>query len=172
MKLPRSFPVPCLAFLLISLAAATVKSDAGGGTETSRAINRAAPEEKPRASAVAEDLARLREQWVKELHDKQLDEITAHYAPDAAFLECAIPIRGRGSRVHLIAPDIVSPRLVDILKSRNQQRARARTGEVGERGPVDLGHAEVRGMMVHDVFAEDATGVSKPGGMLRSCGVE
>jgi ketosteroid isomerase-like protein len=100
MKLLRSFPIPCLALLLISLAAVTVKSDAGGRTETSRAINRTAPEEKPRASAVAEDLARLREQWVKDLHDKQLDEIIAHYAPDAAFLSPAgrftgpVPIRG------------------------------------------------------------------------------
>jgi len=90
MKLLRSFPIPCLAFLLISLAAVTVKSDAGGGrTETSRAIHGSSPDEKPRALGVAEDFARLREQWVKELHDKRLDEIIAHYAPDAAFLSPA-----------------------------------------------------------------------------------
>jgi ketosteroid isomerase-like protein len=86
MKLLRSFPIPCLALLLISVAAVNVKSDAGGRTETSRAINGSSSEEKPHASGVADDIALLRERWVKELHDKQLDEIISHYAPDAAFL--------------------------------------------------------------------------------------
>jgi ketosteroid isomerase-like protein len=89
MKLFRSSSIPRLAFLLISLAAVTVKSGAGSRTETSRAINGSSSEEKPHASGAADDIARLREQWVKELHDKQLDEIIAHYAPDAAFLSPA-----------------------------------------------------------------------------------
>jgi len=37
-------------------------------------------------SDVANAIAIIREQWVRELHDKQLDLIVAHYAPDAAFL--------------------------------------------------------------------------------------
>lgn len=46
----------------------------------------AASQEKPRPSSVAEELAKLREQWVQDLYDKQLDHIMAFYTPDAAFL--------------------------------------------------------------------------------------
>ncbi|HWX53494.1 MAG TPA: DUF4440 domain-containing protein [Verrucomicrobiae bacterium] len=38
------------------------------------------------ASAVAGEIARIREQWSRDLHDKRLEEITALYAPDAVFL--------------------------------------------------------------------------------------
>jgi ketosteroid isomerase-like protein len=36
---------------------------------------------------VATELARIREQWVKQLHSKQLDQILTWYAPDAVFLQ-------------------------------------------------------------------------------------
>jgi ketosteroid isomerase-like protein len=83
------FPVQFVAFPLILLAAATVESGVGGGMASSRAIEAVKREEMPRASGAADDIARLREHWVKELHDKQLDEIVSHYAPDAAFLSPA-----------------------------------------------------------------------------------
>ena len=86
MRLHKSFPIPFVALLLILLAAATVEPGVGGRTANSRAKKSAAAEEKPRASGVAEELANLRQQWVKELHDKQLDQIVALYAPDGAFL--------------------------------------------------------------------------------------
>jgi ketosteroid isomerase-like protein len=86
MKMHRFFPVQFVAFPLILLAAATVESGVGGGMASSRAIEAVKPEQMPRASGVAEAIAALREQWVKELHDKQLDQMIAHYATDAAFL--------------------------------------------------------------------------------------
>jgi uncharacterized protein (TIGR02246 family) len=37
--------------------------------------------------AVADELARIRTEWSKDLHDKQLDRLVALYAPDAVFLK-------------------------------------------------------------------------------------
>jgi ketosteroid isomerase-like protein len=48
--------------------------------------NSAASAPNSAASVVADDLAKLRGQWAQELHDKQLDQIIALYAADAAFL--------------------------------------------------------------------------------------
>lgn len=51
-----------------------------------RATGAAPAKMQPAASGAADDLARLRGQWAQELHDKQLDQIIALYAPDSAFL--------------------------------------------------------------------------------------
>lgn len=40
----------------------------------------------PPVSTTAEELGNIRDQWVQELHAKQLDQIMARYAPDAVFL--------------------------------------------------------------------------------------
>jgi ketosteroid isomerase-like protein len=37
--------------------------------------------------AVADELARIRSEWSKDLHDKQLDRLVALYAPDAVFMK-------------------------------------------------------------------------------------
>ena len=37
--------------------------------------------------AIADELARIRTEWSKDLHDKQLDRLVALYAPDAVFLK-------------------------------------------------------------------------------------
>jgi uncharacterized protein (TIGR02246 family) len=37
--------------------------------------------------AVADEMARIRSEWAKDLHDKQLDRLVALYAPDAVFLK-------------------------------------------------------------------------------------
>jgi ketosteroid isomerase-like protein len=86
MRPNRSFPVRFVALPLMLFAATTVESGPAGKMANSHAMEPAASQEKPRASSVAEELAKLREQWVRELHDKQLDPIIALYAPDAAFL--------------------------------------------------------------------------------------
>ncbi len=44
------------------------------------------PAQGPSASSVASEIARIREQWASDLHDKRLDSITMLYAPDAVFL--------------------------------------------------------------------------------------
>ena len=46
----------------------------------------AIPQSKTKADAVADAIARLRAEWVTDLHDKRLEEITLLYAPDAVFL--------------------------------------------------------------------------------------
>lgn len=79
MRSHKSFLIPFAAVLLILIAAATVESNSG-------VKEPAASAEKPNASDVANSIAIIREQWVRELHDKQLDQVVAHYAPDAAFL--------------------------------------------------------------------------------------
>jgi uncharacterized protein (TIGR02246 family) len=38
------------------------------------------------APAPADAIAKIRDQWTKDLHDKRLDEIVQLYAPDASFL--------------------------------------------------------------------------------------
>jgi ketosteroid isomerase-like protein len=48
--------------------------------------NSAASDPNSVASDVTQQIAKLRGQWAQELHDKQLDQIIALYAPDAAFL--------------------------------------------------------------------------------------
>jgi uncharacterized protein (TIGR02246 family) len=40
----------------------------------------------PARPPVAEEIAKLREQWAQQLHNKQLDPILTLYAPDAVFL--------------------------------------------------------------------------------------
>jgi len=54
--------------------------------------NSAASDANSGVSGVTSEIAKLREQWARELHDKQLDQMIAHYAPDAAFLS---PSEGR-----------------------------------------------------------------------------
>jgi ketosteroid isomerase-like protein len=80
------FRISFVALPLILLAAATVESGAGDRMPNSRVLVSVVPAEKPRASSVAEELAKLREQFVQQLHDKQLDQIIALYAPDGVFL--------------------------------------------------------------------------------------
>jgi ketosteroid isomerase-like protein len=50
------------------------------------ATNSTAAKSQPAARTIADDLAKFRAQWARELHDKELDKIIALYAPDAAFL--------------------------------------------------------------------------------------
>jgi ketosteroid isomerase-like protein len=90
MQLRRPFAVS-LAVLLIIVGALHVERSRGRTTRDARVAGSAA-EAEPRASSVAEELAKLRKQWVRELHDKQLDQVIALYAPDAAFLS---PTGGR-----------------------------------------------------------------------------
>jgi uncharacterized protein (TIGR02246 family) len=91
MQLRKSFVVSLAVSLLMGLDASPVQSRFERTVWHSHVAESAA-EAKPRASSVAEELAKLREQWVRELHDKQLDQIIALYAPDAAFLS---PTGGR-----------------------------------------------------------------------------
>src|SRR5713226_59324 len=86
MGLHRSFLIPFAVLLLIVLDAASVESGSGSTVASFRSADSAATKAKPSASSVAEELAKLRKQWVQELHAKQLDQIIALYAPDAAFL--------------------------------------------------------------------------------------
>jgi uncharacterized protein (TIGR02246 family) len=87
----RRSSVPSLAvLLLIILGALPVQRGFGRPVEDSRTSPSADAKAGP--SGAAEELAKLREQWVRELHDKQLDQIIALYAPDAAFLS---PTGGR-----------------------------------------------------------------------------
>jgi len=79
MRPHKSFLIPFAAVLLILVVAATVESNSG-------VKESAAPAEKPNASDVANAIAIIRDKWVRELHDKHLDQIVAHYAPDASFL--------------------------------------------------------------------------------------
>ena len=44
----------------------------------------AAPQ--PKSSGAADAIALVRDEWVKDLHDKQLDRFVMLYTPDAAFL--------------------------------------------------------------------------------------
>jgi ketosteroid isomerase-like protein len=92
MGLHRSFLIPFAVLLLIVLDPASVKPGSGSTVASFRSADSAAAEAKPGAPTVTEELAKLREQWVRELHDKQLDHIIARYAPDAAFLS---PTGGR-----------------------------------------------------------------------------
>jgi ketosteroid isomerase-like protein len=39
------------------------------------------------SSTVADDIAKIRSEWAKDLHSKQLDQIVALYAPEAVFLQ-------------------------------------------------------------------------------------
>lgn len=87
----RRSSVPLLTvLLLIILGALPVQRGFGRAVEDPRTSPSA--DAKAGASGVAEELAKVREQWVRELHDKQLDQIIALYAPDAAFLS---PTGGR-----------------------------------------------------------------------------
>jgi uncharacterized protein (TIGR02246 family) len=40
----------------------------------------------PAQTAVADEIGNIREEWARDLHDKQLDRIMKLYAPDAVFL--------------------------------------------------------------------------------------
>jgi uncharacterized protein (TIGR02246 family) len=40
----------------------------------------------PSSPSIADEIARVRSQWADDLRNKRLEEITALYAPDAAFL--------------------------------------------------------------------------------------
>jgi uncharacterized protein (TIGR02246 family) len=86
MRLHRSFLTPFAILLLIVLDAASVESGSGSKVASFRSADSAAAKAKPGGPSVTEELAKLREQWVRELHDKQLDQVIAFYAPDAAFL--------------------------------------------------------------------------------------
>jgi uncharacterized protein (TIGR02246 family) len=44
------------------------------------------PLSKPTSSSVPDEIAKVRSQWADDLRNKRLEEITALYAPDAAFL--------------------------------------------------------------------------------------
>jgi uncharacterized protein (TIGR02246 family) len=81
----KSIFVP-LAVLLTMVGAFCIESSQGRTRGDKRGANSPDAEAKPAASSVKEELAKLREQWAQELHDKQLDQVIALYAPDAAFL--------------------------------------------------------------------------------------
>jgi len=86
MRLHKSIVVS-LALLLPIVPGITLGGgDSGYKSRDSRSSDSAAPQAQPGNSKVADDLANLRGQWAQELHDKQLDQIIALYAPDAAFL--------------------------------------------------------------------------------------
>ena len=42
--------------------------------------------QQPPSPAPSDAIAKIRDQWCKDLHDKRLDEIVSLYAPDATFL--------------------------------------------------------------------------------------
>jgi uncharacterized protein (TIGR02246 family) len=84
MEFRRSSVALLAVLLLIILGALPVQRGFGRAVEDSRTSPSA--DAKAGASGAAEELAKLREQWVRELRDKQLDQIIALYAPDAAFL--------------------------------------------------------------------------------------
>jgi ketosteroid isomerase-like protein len=81
----KSIFVP-LAVLLTVAGTLFIEGSQGRTGDDKRGTNSHATEAKPAAPNVADDLAKLRGQWAQELHDKQLDQIIALYAPDAAFL--------------------------------------------------------------------------------------
>jgi uncharacterized protein (TIGR02246 family) len=54
--------------------------------ERTRVASSLVTQAKPDKSTVLGELTRIREQWVRDLHAKQLDEIMMFYAPDASFL--------------------------------------------------------------------------------------
>jgi len=85
MSLRKSILVP-LAVLLTIVSALCIERSQGRTRGDKRGANSHRAEAKPAAPSVTEDLARLRGQWAQELHDKQLDQIIALYATDAAFL--------------------------------------------------------------------------------------
>jgi ketosteroid isomerase-like protein len=55
------------------------------GSPLSLAQRSATPQRKQ--PAVADEVARIRSEWAKDLHDKRLDQISSLYAPDAVFLQ-------------------------------------------------------------------------------------
>jgi uncharacterized protein (TIGR02246 family) len=69
-----------ILFALVVVAAAVVASlRTGGETFASTRVFQSKPVTSP-------EIARLRAEWVKDLHTKQLDQIAALYAEDAEFL--------------------------------------------------------------------------------------
>jgi ketosteroid isomerase-like protein len=85
MSSPKSILVP-LAVLLTMVGAFCIESSQGRTRGDERGANSPDAKAKPAAPTVTDDLAKLRGLWAQELHDKQLDQIIALYAPDAAFL--------------------------------------------------------------------------------------
>ena len=85
MSARKSILVP-LAVLLTIAGALCIERSQGRTSGDKRAANSPGAEAKPLVPSVTEDLAKLRGQWARELHDKQLDQIIAFYATDAAFL--------------------------------------------------------------------------------------
>src|SRR5271154_3202205 len=77
----RELIVP--AFILLALIVTTVAVAAslrsGGKTFATTEVSQSKPVNSP-------EIARLRAEWVKDLHTKQLDQIAALYAEDAEFL--------------------------------------------------------------------------------------
>ena len=81
----KSILVP-LAVLLTIAGALSIECSRGRTKGDKRGADSPGAEAKLAAPGVTEELAKLRSQWAQELHDKQLDQIIALYAPDAAFL--------------------------------------------------------------------------------------
>ncbi len=71
------------AFILVAAVVVTVAVTAslrsGGKTSTAAPVSQGKP-------TISPEIARLRAEWVKDLHAKQLDQIAALYAEDAEFL--------------------------------------------------------------------------------------
>ncbi|MGB9245824.1 MAG: DUF4440 domain-containing protein [Terriglobales bacterium] len=71
----KSLSIPCLRCILLFVVAAILAPIFPSNAQTV-----------PQATTIA-TLAEIREAWVQDLHDKQLEPILKFYAPDAAFLQ-------------------------------------------------------------------------------------
>jgi len=71
--------------VLIALVLETALGIAAGAGNSGRGGKSAAGASR-RAASVAEELGKIRDEWAREMHAKQLDQVVALYAPDAVFL--------------------------------------------------------------------------------------
>lgn len=74
------------ALLTVMIEALPAQPGLESKAARSRTENSEAGQANKEASAVADDIAKIRSEWAKDLHSKQLEQMVMLYAPDAVFL--------------------------------------------------------------------------------------
>ncbi len=86
MNLPRLLAPLTAALLALITGALPAPIGLRSAVAGSRSENASPGQATREASSTADDIAKIRSEWAKALHAKQLDQIVMFYAPDAVFL--------------------------------------------------------------------------------------